>query len=243
MDDFLDRLGAALHQHAEALIKALSALAAAEASCGADAIAETRETVWQARLALAELAFGNALKERMAQAIAPLDNQGDDPATEHRRFLLGLGQLMLDVRSIGSETLSDLTAGDTRSLLSGKPGQVLRPAATGPGRKAFNEIELHLMRWCVLYVCVECARTDAENQEEFLKSLPRAPSYSAFRDWVQRVPAEQREMATEIRQALRADQPLSKTQQALRDEISGHTLAEIFGYLLKLKPDVSRRNL
>jgi hypothetical protein len=234
MDDLLDRLNTELHRRVDALIEALRADTAAEASRNPDAI--SRETVWQARLALAELAFGDALRERMALEIAPLENQGDDPATEHRRMLLGLGRFMSDLRSIGSTKLSDLTTGDTLIMLGGKPGQWLRPPGTGPGQKAFGEIDLHLLRRCVLRVYVECARTDAKNQAEFLKSLPHGPGYDQFRGWSQRVPAEERAAATAIGEALRMDQPLTDKQSALWDEIKDRDLDEMLRYLLRLQP-------
>ncbi len=232
--DGLDRLNAELLRCVAALIEALKAIAVAEASRDADAISQARETVWQARLALAELAFGDELRERMDQEIAPLDNQGDDPEIEHRRMLMGLGRFMQDLRSIGSAKLSDLTAGDALIMLDGKPGRVLRPVE--PGSKAYDKIDLHLMRRCVLRVFVECARTGAKNMDEFLRSLRHAPAYDRFRGWSQRVPSEEREMATEIGEALRTGQPLSVDQAALWDGIKDGDLDEMFGYLLRLTP-------
>jgi hypothetical protein len=238
-DDFLDRLNTELHRRVDMLTEALKALAIAEASHDQETIAQAHETVWQARLALAELAFGNALRERMAQEIAPLDNQGDDPTTEHgrmiehRRMLMGLSRLMKDIRSIGSEKLSDLVAGDTILLLEGRPGhQVLYPDGAEPDT-LFDTIDLHLMRRCILRAFAECARTGAKNMREFLQSLPHAPGYDRFRDWSQRIPPRERAMATAIGAALRRGQKLSAEQQALWHEINDRDLDDLLSYLVK----------
>jgi hypothetical protein len=234
MDD-LDHLSSELNRHVHALIEARRAFAAVEVSGDPDALAQARETVWQAGLALTELAFGNTLRERMDQEIAPLDDQGNDPETEHRRALMMVGRFMQDLRSIGSAKLTDLTAGDILRFLNGEAGRLLHPVAAGPGPKAYNEIDLHLMRRCVLRVYVECARQDV-GVECLLKLSPRAPGYKAFRDWAQRVPAGERAMATETGRALRAGRPLSVDQATLWTEISDRGLDEMFGYILKLKP-------
>ncbi len=234
MDDFLDRYAAELYRRVDTLVAALRAVEVAEASRDAAAISQAEEAAWQARLALAELAFGNALRDRMKQESALLDNLGDDPETEHRRMLLGLSRLMLDVRSIGSAKLSDLVAGDALVMLDGETGKVLHPV--GPGSKAYNVIERHWIRRYVLRVFVECVRTGSKNLHVFLQSLPRAPERDRFRDWSQLIHSAERARATKLGRALRVGKPLSADAAALWAEIKDDDLDEVFGYIVKLPP-------
>ena len=89
----LDRLGAELHRRGDVLIKALRDLEAAEASGDADAISEAKEAAWQARLALAVLAMGDEVRDRMMREIEPYDDlsreeNGTARLEMHRKFLI-----------------------------------------------------------------------------------------------------------------------------------------------------------
>jgi hypothetical protein len=236
MDD-LDRLNAELHRRADTLTEALRANAASEASCDPDAIARARETERQARIALAELAIGDTARDSMAQEIEHLGNQGNDPATNQRRGLMMLGRFLTDMRPLGIPAITDVAVADTLRQLNGVEGQLLRPVVTGPGRKPFDEVELHLIRRYVLRVLVECASQDAGKVEDFLKGLRPTPTHRQFRGWSQLVPLEEREMAPQIGEALRSGQPLSADQAVLWDEIKDDDLAKLAGYLLKLDPE------
>ena len=107
----------------------------------------------------AELAIGDEVRDPHDAGIAPLDNQPDDPATDHRRKLMMLGRFFYDVRSLGIPDLLDVAAADTFRQLEGKEGQLLCPVDTGPGQKGFDPIDLNLIRRYVLRVFVECAQT------------------------------------------------------------------------------------
>ena len=194
MDD-LDRLTAELHRRVEALIEALRPPRKLKHRATRMHSRRLRDRV-AGKASLAELAFGDALRDRIAQEIAPLDNQGDYPEIEHRRMLMGLGRFMHDLRSLGPQCFRTWPPA-TRLSCSAEAGRVLRPVEPGP--KAFDEIDLHLMRRCVLRVLVECARTGAKNQELFLRSLPHAPAYdgsvagrSASRQRSERWPGDRR---------------------------------------------------
>ena len=193
----------------------------------------------QAGLALAELALGDVAARAHGSGDRATRQPGrrsrdrtpapaDDAGAVHAGHAPWIGN---------SAKLTDLAAGDTLRFfrLNGEEGQLSRPVATGPGPKAYNEIDLHLMRRCVLRVFVECARQNV-GEERLLKLSPRAPGYKAFRDWTQRFPAGDRALATEIGQALRASQPLSVEQATLWAEISDRDLDEMFVYLMRLRP-------
>ena len=237
MDDFLERLNAELHRRVDTLIETLRSGTTAEASGDADAIAQAEATAWQAGLALAELAIGDMARDRMAQEIAHLHNQDDNRETNHRRGLLMLGRFLTDMRSLGLPAVTDVAVADTFRQVNGVEGQLLRPVASGPGRKSFDPVDLHLIRRYVLNVLVACASRDASVVEAFLKKSQPAPSHRQFRDWSQLVLLHEREMAPEIGKALRAGQPLSAGQAALWGEIRDDDLGELAGYLLRLDPE------
>ena len=183
-DDDFERLRAEVYRRVDAKIEALKAVRDAEASGDADAISEAKEAVWQARLAHAELAIGDEVRVRMKREIAHLDNQPDDPATNHRRRLMMLGRFSTTA-VLGLPDLLGVATADTVRQLEGKEGQVLRPVDTGPGQKGFDPIDLNLIRRYVLRVIVERWRTGAKNKnmKQFLSIWPHAPGYDQFRGW------------------------------------------------------------
>jgi hypothetical protein len=238
-DDDLDRIGVELHRRVDVLIEARRALAAAQASCDADAISQAEEAAWQAGLALAVPALDDMARNRMAREIEHLDNKPNDPATNHRRGLLMQGRFLIDMRPFGRADVTDVFAGDALRQLNGEDGQLSRPVDTGPGQKGFNPIDLNLIRRFVLRVIVESRRTE-KTRERFLNKLPKGPTYAQFREWSQRVALEERETAKKIGKALSAGRPLPSNQAALWAEIEDDDLGKMFGYVQGLDPAARR---
>jgi hypothetical protein len=242
-DDGLERLRAEGYRRVDVWIEATRDLEATDVSGDPDAISEAEEAVFRAGLAVAELAIGDPVRNRMAREIAHLDNQPDDPETEHRRWLLMQKRFLYDMRSLGYPKVIDVGVADIFRHLNGVEGVYSRPLKTGRGPKGFDELDLNLIRRYVLRVFVECTRT-GKDQKPFLEDLPKGPTYAQFRDWSQRVPLEEREkereMAAAIGEALRADRPLSSDQAALWDQIKHDDVVELYSYITRRDPKTVR---
>jgi hypothetical protein len=183
------------------------------------------------RLQLIELLIGDWLRQRLTDEIAPLANQPDNTEIEHRRGLMLLGRIMLDLQPIVPTKLGDIVAGDTTRMLNGQQGLLLRPVSRGRGVIPYDDEELTLIRRYVLRVRVECAR-QKEQQERFLNKQPRGPSMDQFRSWSEKhAPRRARKLADAIGKAFHAKQALTPDQTALWLEIKDHDLLEIWNFI------------
>jgi hypothetical protein len=133
-DNELDRYGVELLWRVKALIDAYRAAGAKSQ--------DPDEAVWQARLALAELAIGDDARGRMqrgrrgglagraADGLENLDTEDDldNRATRQRReHLMMLVQFLTDLRRFGFSGVIDLTVSD-RAMAAGQEPRVLYPA-------------------------------------------------------------------------------------------------------------------
>jgi hypothetical protein len=188
------------------------------------------------RFQLVELVIGPYLRQRMDEAIGPLDNLPADPETEHRRGLMMLGRLMYEMCPIIGTKLADVTAGDTDYLLAGTWGLLLRPVKSGPGNKSYNVVEQALIRCYVLRVYVECGNTGAAHRK-WLKDQAYGPTLAQFNEWAyRRVPPEERDLAAAIGHSFRDNHGLTREQAELWGEIKDWDLADIWMFLRKLLP-------
>jgi hypothetical protein len=235
----LDRYGAELHRRVDMLIETLQGLPAAEASGDPVAISSAEEAAWQARLALAEIALGDMARVRMLREIEPLDNQGDDPATNHRRRLIMLARILTDTRPFGFADVTDVAVADMFRQVNGVQGQLLRPVNPGPGTRRYDAIDWDLIRRYVLLARVECART-GKAHPDFLASQPLGPSHPQFRDWSRHVAREELAMAEKIGKAQHDGRSLSTDHAALWEEIKRDNLVELYGYVMRLDPEKVR---
>jgi hypothetical protein len=121
-DDDLERCRDELYRRVDAWIETLRDLETAEVARDPEAISAAEEAVYQAGMAIAEPAVGKALRSRMAAAIEPLDNAGDDLAIMQQRALLMHRRFLIDTRCLGIPIVTDTFTAIAESDLDARRG-------------------------------------------------------------------------------------------------------------------------